>query len=60
MFNISEKKIDDTIINSKKVPVILSNLESNLVEIKNLLLASNKIDISREQKKLTATNNLYK
>ncbi|MDD3263187.1 MAG: recombinase family protein [Candidatus Absconditabacteria bacterium] len=59
-FNISEKKIDDTIINSKKVPVILHNLQSHLVEIKNLLLAGNKVNISKELKKLTVTNNLYK
>lgn len=60
MFNISEKKIDDAIINSKKIPVILCNLEAHLVEIKNWLLANNKIDISKELKKLTVTNNLYK
>jgi len=60
MFNISEKKIDDTIINSKKIPTILNNLESHLVEIKNLLLANNKINISKELKRLTVTNNIYK
>ena len=60
MFNISEKKIDDIIIKSKKVPVILRNLDTHLVEIKNLLLTSNKIDISKEVRKLTLTNNFNK
>ncbi len=60
LFSISEKKIDDKLITSKKIQKILDSLESHLVRIKNLLLESNSIDIGREQRKLKATLNIYR
>ncbi len=60
IFNISEKKIDDKIINFEKTQEILDNIKTNFVKIKNLLLKNNNIDTQKEIKKLKITQNIYK
>ena len=60
MFNISEKKIDVKIVNSKKMPKILDRLSLRIVGLKELLLDNNKVNIAKELKKLTVINNIYK
>ena len=60
MFNISEKKIDVKIVNSKKMPKILDRLSLRIVGLKELLLDNNKVNIAKELKRLTVINNIYK
>ena len=59
-FGISEKKIDDKIIGSKKISKIQDRLTLRIVGLKWLLLDNNKVNIAKELKRLTVTNNIYK
>lgn len=58
-FRVSEKKIDDKIVASKKVQNILDKLTPCLPEIKNILLTINKPNIDTDIKKIRAVINLY-